>query len=206
MPLEITPEIQAIIDEQTKGLKEKNTELLGKLKEKQTYAEQLAEAKEKAELDALERAGNVDALKKQIEDKYGKVVADKEAAIKDLNGKLHKLVIEDGLTAALAKAGVAPQFIDAAKALLKNSTQFEIADDLTAKVGESALSDYVAKWATGEAGKHFIAAPHNAGGGSKGSNGAGKAITGKTVLRADFDQMTQADRTSFIRDGGTVTD
>lgn len=208
----VAPEVQALIDaavekavSEYKGLKEKNTELLGKLKEKQTYADQLAEAKEKAELEALEKAGNIDAVKKQIEDKFLKQIAEKDTAVNDYKAKLQKLVIDDGLTGALAKAGIAPQYMDAAKALLKNSAQFAIGDDLTAKVGEEPLADFVVKWATSEAGKPFVAAPLNAGSGAKGANGVGKA-TAKTITRGDFDALSQADRAAHIKSGGQVTD
>lgn len=211
MSIEITPEIQALIDaaiektaQEYKGLKEKNTELLGKLKEKQTYAEQMAEAKEKAELEALEKAGNIDAVKKQIEEKFAKQLAEKDSAVNDYKAKLQKLVIEDGLTATLAKTGVAPQYMDAAKALLKNSAQFDIGDDLTAKVGDAPLSDFVVKWATSDAGKHFLAAPLNAGSGAKGANGVGKATT-KQIERSAFDAMRPKEKADFIKSGGVLT-
>ena len=86
-----------------------------------------------------------------------------------LNANLHNVIVDGGLTSELAKAGVMPHFMDAAKALLKH--QATIVDN-KAVVGEQPLSDFVTEWA-GEAGKHYIGAADNSGGGAGGNKGGG---------------------------------
>jgi hypothetical protein len=87
---------------------------------------------------------------------------------------LNTYLIEAGLTDALAKAGVKPEFMDASKALLK--AQAVIKSDngqYQALIGEKPLADAIKEWAVSEAGKHFVAAPANSGGGSQGGGGNG---------------------------------
>lgn len=84
-----------------------------------------------------------------------------------LNANLHNVIVDGGLADTLAKAGVLPHFMDAAKALLR--PQATIVDN-KAVVGEQPLSDFVTEWA-GEAGKHYIGAADNSGGGAGGNKG-----------------------------------
>jgi len=201
--------IQKMIDDavakETAGLKAKRDELLGKLKETKQGAEQIAAEKEAAELALAEKAGNIEAVKKQISDSYGKEKAALEAKLATMQNNLHKLVVEDGLTKALVDAGVAAHYLPAAKALLQTTGKIEIGDDLTAKIDSDNLSDYVVKWAQGDAGKYFVSAPVNNGGGAKGANGMAKGQT-KTITREEFNKMDAKDRPSFFTSGGKVTD
>jgi len=86
-----------------------------------------------------------------------------------LNTNLHNVIVDGGLTDSLAKAGVLPHFMDAAKALLKG--QVSIADN-KAVVGDKSLTDFMTEWA-GEAGKHYIGAADNSGGGAGGNKSGG---------------------------------
>lgn len=207
--MEITQELQELIDakieEATQGLKAKNSELLGKLKEAQKSKDELAEAKEQAELQALEKAGNIDELKKQLEEKFSSQIAAEKQKATDLDAKLKKLVIEDGLTSALVKANVQKDLIDAAKALFKTTKTIELTDDMTAKIDGDNLSDAVVKWAQSDQGKAFVAAPVNTGGGAKGASEAGKA-SGKSITRTDFEALSPIARSEYMKSGGTVTD
>lgn len=211
--MEFTAEQKEVIDQmiadavakETDGLKKKRDELLGKLKETKQTAEEIAAAKEKAEMELAEKSGNIEAVKKQISESYGKEKAALEAKLAAMQGNLHKLVVDDGLTNALVKAGVAAPLLPAAKALLQTSHKIEIGDDLTAKIDNDNLSDFVVKWSQGESGKHFVAAPVNNGGGAKGQNGAAKGDT-KTVSRNDFQAMNHVQRSEFAKAGGKVVD
>lgn len=204
--VEITPELQAIIDKEVAGLKSKRDELLEQNKKFKSLISELEEGKTKAEMEAAEKAGNIESVKKQLEDRYAKTIKEKEEALNGLSAKLQKVVIDDGLSSALVKAGVAPQYMEAARALLKSSNQFSIGDDLTPKINDETLSDYVLKWATSEAGKPFIQAPINAGAGAKGSNGVSRANADKTMKRADFDTLSNAAKAAFMQSGGALTD
>ena len=76
-------------------------------------------------------------------------------------------MVENGLTEALLAANVAPQFVEAAKAMLgKGVTVATDGDTRKAVVGDKSLGDYVKEWAASDSGKHFVSAPANGGGGS----------------------------------------
>ncbi len=75
------------------------------------------------------------------------------------------MIVDGGLTDSLAKVGVLPHFMDAAKALLKN--QVTIVDN-KAVVGDKPLAEFMTEW-VGDTGKHYISATDNSGGGAGGN-------------------------------------
>ncbi len=176
MPLDRNdPEVKALLEEAaaeaTEALSAKNKELLAELRQ--------AKAKAKgSEIDPEEHA----RLQTQVEElsgKLDKVTKDStrqiEKLTKDLTdkeGALTQHLIDGGLSTALAKAGVAPHFMDAAKAMLRGQAAIK---DGAAVIGDKPLADHVTEWAGTDQGKHFITAPANSGGGGQGGNGGGKA-------------------------------
>lgn len=204
-----SPEVkQAIADaiaEATEGLKAKNTELLGKL----TKAKQ-GQQIDPADLAAVETER--DQLKQQLNEAtkaVKKLTTENEATAKklaDAEGFTQKLLVDNGLSEALAKAGVTnPVHQKAAKAML--AAQVQVVDDngnKVARVGEKALMDFIGEWAGSDEGKHFVAAPNASGGGAHGSHRT--STTAKSVPRAEFSAMNPVDRAAFMADGGTVVD
>jgi hypothetical protein len=187
---ELTAKV-AELQESNESLATKNRELLGEVK--------AAKAKAKgAEIDPSEH----EALKAQVEqlqsqlDKTSKMTkVETEKLTKQLGEKdaaLQRLLIDGGLSDALAKAGVAPQSMDAAKALLRQDVAIKSeGDDIRAVMGDKALSEAISEWASSEQGKHFVAAPKNSGGGAIGStNGASSK---------SFKDMTSEERTTLYR-------
>ena len=183
------------------GLKTKNTELLGRIKKGDTSS---------AELEALEKQlETTQAELKQITKDHKKVVSEltETKATLDSESKFtHKLVGENGLTEALAKVGVAPQFMDAVKALLGPTVQVKIdGDTRKAVVGEKPVEAFVTEWAQGDTGKNFIAAANNSGTGGPG-NKVPNQPAGKTLTRAAFEAMPVTEHAAFFSGGGTLTD
>jgi len=155
-------------------MKAKNAELLGKL----AKARKGDGAVDTTEIERLER---------EIEDLGGKLTTSQAEAreTKRLLTTAEKerdtaktglaketeisrnMVADSSLTSSLVEANVAPQFLEAAKALLgKNVTVKEADGERKAFVGDKSLGEFVKEWATGDAGKPFIQAPGNAGGGT----------------------------------------
>lgn len=175
MPLDRNdPEVIALMkeaaEEATEALSAKNKELLAELRQ--------AKAKAKgSDVDPEEHA----RLQTQVEEltsKLDKVTKDStrqiEKLTKDLtdkDGALTQHLIDGGLSSALAKAGVAPHFMDAAKAMLRGQAAIK---DGAAVIGDKPLADHVTEWAGTDQGKHFVTAPANSGGGGQGGNGGGK--------------------------------
>lgn len=88
---------------------------------------------------------------------------------------VQKLVVDNGLTEALTRAKVAPEFLEAARALIKAREEIAIGDNdgkPVALVGEQALSAFVEDWARSDQGRPFIAPAGNSGGGAGGAGAA----------------------------------
>lgn len=198
--------IAKAVEEATAGLKAKRDELLEdnkKLKEAhknlQEQIDEIKTAKEEAEAAAAEKSGDVEKVKAALEAKFQKELDKLKTLNADKDAKLHNLLIENGLTEALTKAGVAPQYLDAAKALVKTKHKAEIAEqdgNIAATFDGKPLSDFVTEWTQGEHGKHFVASPDNGGGGAKGTTGGGKATVEKRS------EMNHTQKAAYIKEHG----
>ena len=141
--------VEKAIDQATSGLKAKRDELL--------------EANRRLKTELAERQGET-----------AKTAARASAA----EATVQTLLVDAGLTEALTKARVAPEFLEAARALIKAKEEIGIGEaegKPVAVIGEQNLAEFVAAWADSEAGCHFIAPASNAGGGAAGgAGGAGR--------------------------------
>jgi len=173
--------ITAAVEEAVTGLKDKNRELVGKLKKASAGSEI-----DPADVERLETER--DTLKAQLgeaQKSLKTVTKQAEEAGKALDserGFVSSLLVDNGLTAALTEVGVKnPAHLKAAAALLKASAKVEVAADDTgarrALVDGKPLADFVKGWAAGDDGKAFVAAPANSGGGAAGG-GSGVAPKG----------------------------
>lgn len=169
---EVQEAIKAAVEEATAALANKNKELLGELKEARKGKAINPEDLEKLESRIEELTGQLTEAQKTAK------TATKEAekatkALADAEGFTQRLLVDNGLTDALTKAGVSnPVHLKAAKALLSGQVQIVAdGDSKVAKVGEKALADYIGEWAKGDEGKFFVAAPNNSGGGANGGGG-----------------------------------
>src|SRR5690606_17422405 len=128
-----------------------------------------------ADIDPAEHA----ALQQKVEeltDELGKVqkaskteVEKLTRALAEKDGALTQHLIDAGLTDALAKAGVAPHYRNAAKAMFKGQAALKAdGGQYQALIGEKPIADAITAWAKTDEGKHFVAAPVNSGGGASG--------------------------------------
>ena len=199
----IAEQIKVAVEEATNGLVKKNSELLAELKDarkgKQIDPAELDKLQEK--VDGLENQLN--ASQKTIKEQQ-KAFEQTKAALDSESGFTSKLLLDNGLTDALVKAGVATPFLPAVKAMLSSQAKIAIDGDVRkAVIGDKDLSAFVTEWATSDDGKHYIAAPQNNGGGaSGGSNSTGQQV----VNRSTFDAMSHPERASFAKNGGKVTE
>ena len=166
---EVQDAIKAAVEEATKGLSSKRDELLAEVKK-------LKQGRDIKPEDVAKLEEQIDTLKEQLSEatKAAKQSAkDADKAIKELDAErtqTNRLLVDNGLTDALVKAGVTnPVHQKAAKALLREGVALDA--DKSLKVGDKALADYITEWAGGDEGKHFVAAPAISGGGSQGGRG-----------------------------------
>jgi hypothetical protein len=163
--------VDAAVADATAGLVAKNQELLGKLK-KATKDAAIDPAEHQA---LLEEKDALEAKLTEANKVVKTATIQAEAARKALeseNGYISKLLIDNGLTEAIIKAGVKPELTKAVKALLAGQAQIKVeGDKRNAVIGDKSLSDFVGEWAKSDEGKHFVAAPNNQGGGAPGGGG-----------------------------------
>lgn len=197
------------VEEATSGLKTKVEQLKG---EKKKLQDRLAKGVDDPEV--------VTKLEKQLEDAQTaleKANADLKTATKDRDKATkgletetaftRNLLIDNGLTEALAKANVSTALMPGAKALLQGKVQIVTeGDKRVAKAGEKGLADFVSEWSQSDEGKAYVSVGNNGGGGANGGRANGGNI-GKTMPRSKFDAMTQAERSAWsLQPGAQVID
>jgi hypothetical protein len=117
-----------------------------------------------------------------------RTTAEQEAAFS------RNMLIENALTSALVEANVAPHFMEAAKAMHAKAVKVEVnGEERTVTANGKSVADFVKEWAASDAGKHYVSAPANGGGGANnaGANGGGtKKLT----------EMNEGDRLKMAKE------
>ena len=166
---EVQQAIKDAVDAAIQPLAAKRDELLGEVKKLRKES-----AIKPEDLEAVEKER--DEYKAQFltaQSDAKKFKADAEKAVKALEDESafnHRLLVENGLTDELTKAGVTnPAFLKAVKSTLSQQVKVVTeGDQRIAKAGDKSLSDFVKEWAASDEGKHFVQAPANNGGGAQG--------------------------------------
>lgn len=182
------------------GLKNKNAELLGKLKDGKATTEELE--KLQSQLKEIEDAKLKDSENwTELETRLRTEMGELKGNLESQNGALTTALVERDLMSELVKAKVAPQFIEAAKAM--HGSKVEYTDGKTLVDGKP-LGEFIGEWAQSDEGKHFVAAPDNNGGGAPG--GGGNA-NGKTITREQLEKMAPQEQSDFfLKEGGQVVE
>ncbi len=188
---------------EVKGLKDKKTELLGKIaKLKAGEGDGTNSEKLEAELEATK----TELVKVQKD--YKKAVTELETTKGELGTERTASTNEfkeNQLTAALTGVKVDAKFLPAVKAMLASKVDVKLeGSERKALVGDKALGDFIKEWSQGDEGKAYITAPNNNGGGSGGDGGSQGDKPTKT--RAEYDTMAPAEASKFFSEGGTLTD
>lgn len=198
---EVQAAIKAAVDEATSGLLKKRDELLGEVKKLRKNSEIDPEDYQRLKEENEELQGKVTEAQKAAK----KAADDAQKALKQAeteSSAVRQLLVENGLNEALTKAGVKPEYLKAAKAMFANDVQVvQEGESRIAKVGDKALTDFVAGWAQSDEGKHFVSAPANSGGGANGGvkGGQGAGVNGKV-------DGTPAERAAYFKEKfGTET-
>lgn len=171
--MEITPEIQAVIDEQVKGLKNKNDELLGKLdkfkgldidklvRDSATLAEFLKKSDEEK--------GEYKKLYEQLRDSSGKDVEKLNKQIEELTNNITGMKKSSAITKALSDISVDPLLLDLAVKTI--SEKAAVDDKGNVMVDGKDLPKFVKEWADTDLGKRFIISGNSGGGANGGVEG-----------------------------------
>lgn len=161
-------------EEEIEGLRNKNTELLGKLKK----ARENGGGDNTAEIERLENElaetqrklskseGDLRQTKRDLDTRTG----ERDTAIGERDNEREisrNEVVNNRLTAELVAVNVASEFLDDVTAsLARQVTVKEVEGKREAFVGDKPLSEFVKEWAGSDKGKHYVKAPANGGGGT----------------------------------------
>lgn len=212
---ELMAEVDAYAEEKAQGLKTKNTELLGEIREVKAklskaneHSEELQAQLDKVEADAAKGKGDVqsqiDQALKPLNKKLEQITAERDGATARLNKLTKQRVLDDALT----KAKISPSMQAAVRALIDTDHQVVVADkdgQATVTIDGKAPDDFVKEWVGTETGKNFVAASGNRGGAAPGANTDTKG-GGKTWTRTEFNAADQATRAARAKDGFKVVD
>lgn len=197
--LDLSEEVKAKIVEEYKaditGLKNKNSELLGSLKNSKTKLSEF-EGIDTEEYKTLKADKAKFEENKLLEEKrYTELLAKKEEDSKKLTETIAILNNEkksNVLTNELIKAGVKPELVDIAKSYFGSKATLK--DDGKVVIGDKELSETISEWSNSEVGKTFIKAVANNGGGT-GSSAEG--IKGKK-----FNDLSYSDKAKLLSEIG----
>ena len=194
------PKIQAYLEEQTKGLKTKNSELLGKFGELKEFKSKFDGVDVDSLLQFAEKAKQDDITKKLSEGKFDEVLAQKtdlmrsdyEQKLSEQTSRAQTLeskVLGGFIATYAAQAGVQPEAIDLVNMLAQNQFKLDVNGDpvavnaqgevINGKDGKTPLS--ITDWLTSlRESKPLLW------GNPQGSNAPGSKSTGKVdILKAD---------------------
>lgn len=224
-----TVDVQAQIEAAVAGLKAKNSELLGKLKERDEAIKRFDGIDPDAVRGILQRfsddeeakliaGGKIDEVLNRRTDRmkqdYDKQFQAKDAELQrylHANQKLAQRALSDAVAKAAVKAGALPTALDDIVLRAQHSGWTVNEDgEVIARKGEEVLFGKDGKtpltaeeWAESlrEAAPHLFQQPQ--GTGAPGSRGGG---SGKTMKRADFARLTPAEQVKTVQSGIQITD
>lgn len=186
-----------------KGLKDKNKELIGRIKANdgvdpaelqrlQTEVETTQTALKEAQTNLKKTSKERDDLKTNF-DNESKYTTD--------------LLIDNALTFELTANKVAAEYMPAAKALLRSNLAVKVeGNERKVMYGDKPVTDAIKEWSQGDSGKIFVSAQVN---GGSGGNGAPRVpgSTGKTMTRAAYEAASANGGVgNFFAEGGLVVD
>lgn len=219
-----TPEeeaaLKSLAEDHAAGLKNKNSELLGKLKELDKLKDidpdeykKLKTQAEKAEEERAMKAGEFENLKKQLIEAHTKEKQALEAKLATLHKSLEENVLIATATQAIAaEKGVAALLMPHVRSRTKldENGQAVVIDEsgnvrVDAQGKPLPITALIAEMKSDVQTFGRAFEPSGASGsGSQGSNNhSGQQ---KTMTRADFDAKSQAERAEFAKAGGKVID
>jgi hypothetical protein len=211
----MTKEEQAEFDEMKKSVKkltDNNASLkdeAAKARDAKRAAEEKADAadeeKRKAEEAKARENKDVEALERQYQAKVDAAeakLATAEEKASAADKRYADSISDSGLKTKLTEAGVKPELLNGAAALLRSTKKVEVGDDGSISVDGEKLGDFVQGWSKSTEGAGFVANGNAGGGASGGERDKGGADKGgdKTVkpdLGGSKDERVAAIKANF---------
>lgn len=193
--------LQEKIAEEVQGLKAKNDELLAEKKAAQRAKEEL-DAKARAEKEEIAKKQNdfqqLYESQKQEADTLRQKIEEMNKAVQRQTIGGEAMRIASSLTKDVAKAKLLEKEISQRLSLVEN--EIRVVDE-SGQLTVSTLDDLTAQIRTNYP---FLVDGIQAQGGGAARSHGGADVGGKEISRSQFDEMNQAQRARFFRDGGKV--
>lgn len=200
---QIAQSVQSVIDAEVSALKLKNDELI---QEKRTLAEQKQAEIEQARLDAEKKAkengdfkhlfesqkSEAETLKNQLNELQGNIRTQK------IQGEAAKIAAR--LTKDTNKAQLLQQQLSQRLTIVDNEIR------VTDESGQATISSVDELANNIKTAYPFLVDGTQASGGGATKSQAGGDAVAKTMTRADFEGLGQAQRAQFFKDGGKLSD
>lgn len=171
----------------------------------ESYAEMLERLEKNQAPDVDEKLAKQRA---KLEDKYGKEISGYKGELTAMKSSLERMVVDDGLSRAMDEAMIDPLHKKKLLPFLKSEGKISVESEgdafkavVDTDLGPVSLKQFVTEWAQSDDGKPYIAKST----GPKPRGGDGRGGT-NTIKRAEFDAMSNTDRSGFLREGGKVVD
>lgn len=153
--------------------------------------EELAEAREGGDVDV---EAKIEEVKEKLSSKHDQELSKIREEKEELEGTVHRLLVDNRLTEAIDDAGVKPEYRPAVRAMLKEKDPTVVEkdgrrvgvfkEDPSGIPGEHEISEFVSEWADSEQAKPYLPAANKGGSGSEpgGSGGGGGQKQGTAVV------------------------
>jgi len=149
-----------------------------------------------------------DKVREKLEAKYNGEIQTREERLAKLNGALHRMTIDDGLSRAMDEASIDTRHKSKLLPYLKSAGKIAVEEDgdvfkavVETDLGAVSLAKYVSEWASSDDGKIYVAkstGPNPNGG--KGGSG------GNTMKRAEFNALPLAEQAKVATSGTAIVD
>jgi hypothetical protein len=161
------------------------------LAELRTQVEEIQAEKTRVEEEKARASGDVEAVKTQLETKHARELKARDDKIGTLEKQLERLVIDNGLSAALTEVRIKPELAKGAAAMLRDGVEIKDEDGQPVAIkGGLPLLEAIKLWATSDEGKPYVLEGNSGGG----ANGGAKPSTAKNPWKEGPDfSLTEQD-------------
>lgn len=198
--------------EDVSGLKAKNAELLAESKANKAAAKAAKDAADAAALSALEKGGDIEALRKSYDAKLAAREAELNGKLTDYERSINSLTVGQtatSLAAALAIPGSADVLLPHIRGRLsveyRDGHPVTVVLDASGKPSAMTVQELQAEFLANPAFAPLLVGSKASGGGAAGGGRSGGA-TAKSVSRATFEKMNPSDQKAHIMGRGVITD
>lgn len=172
---ELNEKIEAAVENATKGLKKKNSELLSKLDEAKDAAKAAQKDADDAAAQKDREEKNIDAIEKR----HAAELKKRDDQITSLTTEVTSYKIDGAIRENLTKHGFDQTHHDLLFDAMKAKARL---DGTEAMIGDVSIEDHFATFASSDTGKRYMPAPDNGGASAQG----GKPTTPSAMTKENF--------------------